>query len=86
LKRLLTSRYQEVDLSPVEKRPESEAKRTPLAEDLASSHAEEDDDLLRAARAVIAEVRAHQPEVGAVVGVDLEQLDVGALRNQRGDI
>lgn len=80
LKRLIERKYGGVDVAPVEKRPDSEAKRQSLAEDLADAGAADDSDLLEAAHRLIAEVRAHDPGAGPALGVDLEHVEAEFLR------
>ncbi|MEU8382024.1 hypothetical protein [Streptosporangium sp. NPDC048865] len=80
LKRLIRDRYQDVDVAPVERRPESEAKRGSLEEDLDAAGAGADDELLAAARRLVQEVRNHEPAAGAAVGIDLEGVEAAALR------
>jgi len=82
LKRLLSARYAHVDVSAVEKKPDSKAKRDSLAEDLLDAGAGEDVELLEAARQVLCAVRESAPETGSAVGVDLEGLDAAAVRIQ----
>ena len=59
LKRLITDRYKAVDLTGVENKPSCEAKRASLEEDLKDAGAEQDADLLAAAKEVIEAVRVH---------------------------
>jgi hypothetical protein len=80
LRRILGERYRGVDLTPVERRPESAAKRDSLAEDLDVAGAGADTELLAAARLLIEQVSSHAPEAAAVVGVDLERVHAAALR------
>lgn len=80
LKALITRRYRGVDVTPVERKPESEAKRGSLAEDLAAAGADADAELLEAARQVIAHVKAHEAATGAALGIDLERVEAAALR------
>lgn len=82
LKRLITDRYKGVDPTAVENKPSSEAKRTSLEEDLKDAGAEQDADLLAAAKAVIEAVRADNPQAGEPIGVDLERIEAEALRIQ----
>ncbi|MQY26603.1 hypothetical protein [Nocardia aurantia] len=77
---LITGRYREVDLTPVEKKPESIAKRDSLAEDLSAAGADEDAELLAAAQKLIAAVRAHEADAAAAIGVDLARIEADALR------
>jgi hypothetical protein len=80
LKRLIADRYDDVDVTPVEKRPESEAKRRSLEEDLRDAGAGHDDLMLDAARRVIEEVRSNDAGTGAAIGIDLERVQAAALR------
>ncbi|HZD15556.1 MAG TPA: hypothetical protein VE196_10645 [Pseudonocardiaceae bacterium] len=80
LKKLITDRYQDVDVSAVEKKPDSEAKRASLAEDLADAAAAGDMELLEAARQVIAAVNTHAAGTGPAIGVDLERVEAAAVR------
>ncbi|WP_280406301.1 hypothetical protein [Nocardia brasiliensis] len=77
LKNLILRRYRGVDVAAVERRPDSEARRAVLVQELTEAGAGADTELLLAARTVIAMVRAHEADLGAAVGVDLERLDVG---------
>ena len=81
LKALLTRR--EVDVSGVERKPDSAAKQNSLREDLAEldgTSRQVDEQVLVAAREVIAAVKAHAPEAGAAIGIDLEELHAASLR------
>lgn len=80
LKRLITGKYRDVDLGPVEKKPDSTAKRDSLAEDLEEAGAGQDHELLAAAQTLIAAVRAHANDAAAAIGVDLERVEAAALR------
>jgi hypothetical protein len=71
LKKLIADRYRGVDVASVESRPDSRARRAVLAEDLTDTGAGGDEELVAAAQRVLAEVEEHDPEVGAVIGVDL---------------
>ncbi|MGW5376635.1 hypothetical protein ACWESM_14415 [Nocardia sp. NPDC003999] len=77
LKSLLSGRYGGVDVSGVERKPESEAKKASLAEDLADAGAAGDAELGKAAAAVLEAVHEHAPQ--SLVGVDVEGLRAGAL-------
>ncbi|MEU2107160.1 hypothetical protein [Nocardia sp. NPDC019255] len=61
----------------VEQQPDSVARRSVLVEDLQRAGAEDDQELLVAAQALLAAVRAHE---AAAVGVDLERVSAAALR------
>ncbi|GAB2510454.1 hypothetical protein [Nocardia heshunensis] len=80
LKGLVVGRYGQVNVAPVEERPESPHRRDELAEDLAAAGADGDTELLAAAQDLLAAVRAHEAAAGAAVGVDLERVEAAALR------
>lgn len=84
LKQLLGSRYPGVDLSGVERRPDSEAKRESLAEDLSEAGAETDEELLAAAQQVIDTVSEHAPNTFERIGMDLTDFEVGGSFNAHG--
>jgi ABC-type branched-subunit amino acid transport system substrate-binding protein len=64
----------------LEQQPDSVARRSVLVEDLQRADAEGDQELLAAAQALLAVVRAHEVAAGAAVGVDLERVSAAALR------
>ena len=74
LKRLITDRYRQVDVGPVENRPSSEAKRRSLEEDLRETHAAADPELLREAKALLDLIAERDPSAATTVGVDLENI------------
>ena len=78
LKALLGGRA--VDVSGVERRPESETQRAALTEILTDTPQVIDDEVLAAARAVTEAVAAHQPAAGPALGVDLERVRAEFLR------
>ncbi|GGL20677.1 hypothetical protein [Nocardia jinanensis] len=81
LKQILRSRYPSVDVSGVERRPDSEAKRVSLEEDLTEAGAETDEDLLAAAQQVIDTIGEHSPEAFERIGLDLADIEVGGSFN-----
>jgi hypothetical protein len=83
LKRLLFDRHG-VDVGAVERKPDSEAKRASLKEDLADAGAADDAELREAAERLIAAVAQHDPDAARAVGVDLE--DVSAAFIRIGDV
>ncbi|MEV0360255.1 hypothetical protein AB0H71_29790 [Nocardia sp. NPDC050697] len=85
LKGLVTGRYGQVDVAALEQRPNSEHRRGELAEDLTAAGADQDGELLAAAQALVAMLRAHEATAGAAVGVDLEQIEGAALRIKQVD-
>lgn len=72
-----------VDVSAVEKKPDSKSKQDSLREDLADLDGGPDavdDELLAAARGLVDAVAAQEPDAGAAVGVDLERVRAEFLR------
>jgi hypothetical protein len=80
LKRLIADRYADVDVTPVQTRPGSTAKRDSLAEDLHDAGAGVDEELVAAAQRVLTVVAEHAPAVGSVIGVDVVGLSAANLR------
>ncbi|MFD4444689.1 hypothetical protein ACFWPK_33410 [Nocardia sp. NPDC058519] len=78
LKSLLSRKYTDVDVSAVEKKPDSQPKKDSLAEDLDEAGAAGDQELGQAAAAVLEAVREHAPQV--VVGLDIDNLVAEALK------
>jgi hypothetical protein len=78
LKALLNGR--DVDVSAVERRPESPTQRAALTETLTDAPQLVDDEILAAARAVTEAVAAHEPAAGPAMGVDLERVRAAFLR------
>jgi hypothetical protein len=83
VKRLIESRYDTAGLDALEQKPESEAKRASLAEDLADAGAGSDEELKELARELVAAVDAHDPGAAAKVGVNLEDLKGASLKITR---
>jgi hypothetical protein len=79
-KALVRRKYGAVDVTPIEAKPESEARRSVVAEDLQGAGAERDAELLQAAQALIELIRSRAPETGPAIGVDLERVSASALR------
>lgn len=80
LKRLITERYHDVDVTSVEQKPDSRAERELVAAGLAGATAGEDVELLVAAQHVIDTVYAHSPDIGPALGVDLERIRAESMR------
>lgn len=80
LKKLISDRYRRVDVAPVENKPDSQARRAVLAEDLTEIGAGGDAELVAAARRVLVAVDEHDPEVGVVIGVDIAGLKAANVR------
>jgi hypothetical protein len=80
LKGWLSRHYGGVNVDDLERKPESNAKRASLAEDLADAGAGEDEALLDLARHLVAAVRENDPQAGHVVGVDLDDVAAEFIR------
>jgi hypothetical protein len=80
LKALIRRKYAAVDLTAVEKKPDSETKRASLQEDLADAGAAGDAELRQLAQALADAVAKHAPEAGPAIGVDLAQVKAAFLR------
>ena len=80
LKELIQRRYSKVNLPQLEEAPESKARQAVIEEDLTKAGADRDEDLFRAARAMLEAVRADAPEAAGSIGVDLEQIKGASLR------
>ncbi|MGW4371537.1 hypothetical protein ACWEKT_38480 [Nocardia takedensis] len=78
LKNLLSRKYSDVDVSQVEKKPDSQPKKDSLAEDLDEAGAGSDPELGQAAAAVLEALREHAPQV--VIGLDIDNLVAEALK------
>ncbi|MFE5286966.1 hypothetical protein ACFRAQ_18550 [Nocardia sp. NPDC056611] len=77
LKSLLSRKYSGVDVSGVERRPNSDAKKQSLAEDLEDAGVGGDSELAAAAVAVLEAIQRHDPQ--AVIGVDVKGLTAATL-------
>lgn len=72
--------HRRVDVSGVERRPDSDTQRAALTETLTDGPDGVDDEVIAAARAVIEVVATHDAAAAAAVGVDLERIRAGFLR------
>lgn len=79
LKGMIARKYKNVDLSPVENKPESESKRKSLAEDLADAGATGDQELLDLAKVLIDAITKYDKATASAVGVDLEKVKAAYL-------
>jgi hypothetical protein len=79
LKALIKRHYAHIDVTPVEAKPESTAKRASLAEDLASAGAGENPEILEGARALVEAVKASDPQAALNIGVDLDNVSAASV-------
>jgi hypothetical protein len=80
LRGLLSRRYGKVNVDDLERKPESDAKRASVAEDLAAAGAGDDEELLDLARHLVAVVRENDPQAGSAVGIDLADVEAEFIR------
>jgi hypothetical protein len=80
LKGLIHSKHEKVDLRPLEEAPGSKARQAVVAEDLNTSHAGEDADVLRQAKVLLDVIRERDPRAGESIGVDLSDIEGASLR------
>lgn len=66
-------------LESLEKKPESEAKRSSVTEDLRKGGADEDAETLEQAKALLNALMLHAPEVAAATGIDLNKIEADYL-------
>jgi hypothetical protein len=81
LKSLLVKRFPALDVSAVERMPGSPVKQESLKEDLSlmGGVTDADSELLAAAERLIQAVGSHDPEAAAAVGINLYDVQAGAL-------
>ena len=80
LKGLIKSRYPAVSVEHLEQAPNSEKRRAVVEEDLATSEAGKDRELVDAANRLIELVRTQAPGTAAAIGVDLKDVEAANLR------
>jgi hypothetical protein len=80
LKGLIKSRYPAVSVEQLEQAPNSEKRRAVVEEDLATSDAGKDRELVEAANRLIELVRSQAPGAAAAIGVDLKDVEAANLR------
>jgi hypothetical protein len=80
VKEFLSHKYSQVDLTPVEKAPESKARQAVLVEDLTSSGAAADADFSPLAKQLVDAVAAEVRKTGPQTGVQLDDFESASLR------
>ena len=83
VKALIQRKYAKVDLAPLERKPDSEAKRESLREDLAGTGAGEDKELLDRINALLEIIEKKAPDAAAAIGVDLKDVKAASLKAQK---
>ena len=80
LKRIITDRYKGVDVKHIERDPAAADSRRSMERQLRDSGAAADPDVLAQAHRLLDEAARSQPELAAVVGVDLNRIRAGNIR------
>ena len=79
LKDLVTSKFSEVDLTQLEKAPESPARRAVVAEELDAAGALGDNQICQEAEALLRKIQKLAPQTAEAIGVDLGKIRTGTL-------
>jgi hypothetical protein len=80
LKELIKGRYPKVSVDHLEQAPESKARRGGVEEELKAARADQDGELVAAARNLIEAIQSHAPRAAAAIGVDLKDVSAANLR------
>src|SRR3954471_15536672 len=83
VKSLIQRKYAGIDLGQLERRPDSEAKRSSVAEDLKDAGAAQDQELLDGAKTLMDAVEQHDPAAAAAIGINLTDVKAQFLRAQQ---
>ncbi|MCB9150265.1 MAG: hypothetical protein H6641_16040 [Caldilineaceae bacterium] len=79
IKTLIQRKFGGVDLAVLESKPESATRRAVVAEELTKADAAQDQALLQAAEQLMQLIQQRAPQVGQVIGVDLNKIKGGSL-------
>ena len=80
LKVLIKNRYPKVSIEQLEQTPASKNRRAVVEEDLSTSGAGQDAELVAAARRLTELIQQQAPGVAAAIGVDLKDVEAANLR------
>jgi hypothetical protein len=80
LKRVITDKYQRVNVAVLESDPADKARQQVLKDDLEKTDAPNDAEVLRQARTVLDTVRERAPDAAAAVGVKFDELTAASLK------
>jgi hypothetical protein len=80
VKHLLATRFSSVPVDIVEKAPESGPRRAVLSAELTALNADQDTELVAAAKKLIEAVKEYAPSAAGMVGVSLEDVEAANLR------
>jgi hypothetical protein len=78
LKALIKRKYERVSVEVLENDPADKARQDIVKKDLERTNAAKDEELLHQAQIVLAAIEKYAPEAAGSVGVDLEDVKVGA--------
>jgi esterase/lipase superfamily enzyme len=82
LKALIQRKYNTVSLEAIEKKPDSEAKQASLREDLQEAKADQDNELLTQAQALLKAISEQPPQLAQAIGIKLEDVKAANVRLQ----
>ena len=80
LKSLLQSKFPQVNVTPLEDRPDSPHRHAEVQEDLEKAGADRDEAVLRQAKQLLELIESRSPGNAGAIGVDLERIKAGRLR------
>jgi hypothetical protein len=84
IKRLVQDKYSDVDIVPLEQKPDSKEKRDSLTKDLVEAGAASDEDLRTQAQELAALIEQHDASAAATVGIDIAKVKTGLM--EFGDV
>jgi hypothetical protein len=83
LKGLIQRKYAQVSLDQLEANPGSKSRQGVVEEDLAAVKADQDDEVLQKAQALLEAIQRQAPEAAAAIGVDLKEIEGASLAIRR---
>jgi hypothetical protein len=79
-KALIQRKYGNLSMEALEQKPDSEAKRASIAEDLTEAGAGDDNELLDQAKALLDVVKAHDRAAAAKLNINLEEVEAAYFK------
>lgn len=79
-KALIQRKYGIASVDALEQKPDSEAKRASVKEDLTDAGANDDQELLDQAKALLDAVRAHDRETAAKININLDEIEAAYFK------
>jgi hypothetical protein len=83
VKALIQRKFEKVDLTPLELRPDSEAERKSVREYLTDAGAGKDEELMDKVSALIEVLQKKAPEATTAIGIDLKKIKAAHLKAQK---